>query len=254
MHIISFANQKGGVGKTTACCNIAGILAQKKKRTLLIDGDPQCSATTCFVDPTQPAEETVAALYEKAPNPDAKIIISTRIPCLDLVPGGFSLAGTMFDIPSYERAGLRLKNFIEKYPAYDYVLIDNPPDIGIFTINAFMASSWVVVPVQPERLAVTGVSQLAQKLEMFSGENPKLKMMGVFTSMFQEAFKGQKEWHQTIKELFPSNFLGVIHRAAAIGHAWDTGQLLCEVKAAQTQRPYRELLGLTNTIMTITEA
>jgi chromosome partitioning protein len=257
MKTICFANQKGGVGKTTTCVNIAGILAAvKKKQVLLIDADPQCSCTSYFIDPQIPEENTITALFNPEPNPTASIILATRIADklsrIDLVPGGYTLGGSVFEIGGYKNIGSRIKDYIIKqkiFEKYDYCLIDCPPDLGIFTINAFYASTSILVPIQPERLAVWGVSQLVDRIPSFQEYNKNLKLAGVFTSMYQEAFKSQKEWNQEIKSMFRDLFIGEIHRAALYGKAWDESKLICELNIKKTERPYRELLNIANFVL-----
>jgi cellulose biosynthesis protein BcsQ len=129
---ICFANQKGGVGKTTTCVNIAGILATvKKKKILLIDADPQCSLTSYFIDPQIPEEQTITAIFAPTSNPGADIIQPTRIADgihrLDLVPGGYTLGGSVFDIGGYKKIGNRIQEFLNKQnipEKYDFCLID----------------------------------------------------------------------------------------------------------------------------------
>ncbi|MDR1907359.1 MAG: ParA family protein [Holosporales bacterium] len=253
MRTICFANQKGGVGKTTTCVNIAGILTtQKKKKVLLVDADPQCSATTYFLDPAMNEDKTITMLFGKEPRPEVNIIHSTRIASgnsrLDLVPGGYTLGGSLTEIAVIPNIGIRLRDFLKNHENnYDYCLIDCPPDIGFFTMNAFMASEDILVPIQPERLAVWGVAQLVERIAFYQEVNPVLKILGVFTSMFQAQFKSQKEWNEEIKMMFPNNFLGEIHRSALYGKAWDQSKLLCEMRV-KTERPYRELVAITNKI------
>jgi chromosome partitioning protein len=250
---ICFANQKGGVGKTTSCVNIAGILTNvKKKNVLLVDADPQCSATSYFMDPVIDEKETITALFSKTQRPDANIIHPTRIVIgkhrLDIVPGGYTLGGSLTEIALIENIGLRLKEFLTRYEdRYDFCLIDCPPDIGFFTMNAFMASDGILVPIQPERLAVWGVAQLVERITFFQEVNKNLQLLGVFTSMFQAQFKSQKEWNEEIKKMFPNKFLGEVHRAALYAKAWDQSKLLCELNV-KTERPFRELINITNFI------
>jgi chromosome partitioning protein len=254
MKIICFANQKGGVGKTTTCVNLAGILTTvKKKKVLLVDADPQCSATSYFIDPAMDENKTITALFGKDPRPESNIIHPTRIAHgksrLDLVPGGYTLGGSLTEIAMIPNIGIRLKEFLEIYSgSYDYCLIDCPPDIGFFTMNAFMASDEILVPIQPERLAVWGVAQLVERITFFQEVNTKLTLSGVFTSMFQAQFKSQKEWNEEIKIMFPNNFLGEIHRSALYGKAWDQSKLLCEMNV-KTERPFRELIIIANHII-----
>jgi chromosome partitioning protein len=258
MIIICFANQKGGVGKTTMCVNIAGILTLIKKKTvLLIDADPQCSATSYFFDPAMDEAKTITSLFEPEPRPDADIIHPTRIASgknrLDLIPGGYTLSGSITEIATIPNVGGRIKDFLVRLrDKYDYCLIDCPPDIGYFTMNAFIASEWIIVPIQPERLAVWGVTQLLERIVHFQAVNQKLKLLGVFTSMFQAQYKSQKEWNEEIKKMFPDNHLGAVHRSVLYGKAWDQTKLLCEMNV-KADRPYREIRDLTNLIIKTTD-
>jgi chromosome partitioning protein len=254
MKTICFANQKGGVGKTTTCVNLAGILVSlKKKKVLLIDADPQCSATSYFMDPVMNEDKTITALFGQNPHSESHIIHPTRIANgqnrLDLVPGGYTLNGSLTEIATIPNIGIRLKRFLDIHAdEYNYCLIDCPPDIGFFTMNAFIASDEILVPIQPERLAVWGVAQLIERIKFFQEVNTKLKISGVFTSMFQAQFKSQKEWNDEIKKMFPEHFLGEIHRSALYGKAWDQTKLLCEMNV-KTERPFRELMTIANHII-----
>ncbi len=236
------------------CVNLAGILASiKKKKILLVDADPQCSATSYFMDPVIDEEETIGALFGPTPKPEANIIHSTRISSgksrLDLIPGGYTLGGSLTDIATIPNIGMRLKEFLANHTEkYDYCLIDCPPDIGFFTMNAFMASDGILVPIQPERLAVWGVTQLVERITYFQEINTDLRIFGVFTSMFQAQFKSQKEWNEGIRQMFPDLFIGEIHRSALYGKAWDQSKLLCEM-GVKTERPYRELMNIVNHIL-----
>jgi cellulose biosynthesis protein BcsQ len=100
------------------------------------------------------------------------------------------------------------------------------------------------VPIQPERLAVWGVSQLVERIPFFQKHNSKLQLTGVFTSMLQEAFKSQKEWKEEIKNMFRNLYIGEIHRSSLYGRAWDQSKLLCEMGIKKTERPYRELMNI----------
>jgi chromosome partitioning protein len=205
------------------------------------------------MDPAMDEEKTITSLFGQEAKPESNIIHATRVASgknrLDLVPGGYTLGGSLTEIAVIPNIGTRLRDFLSRHTDnYDYCLIDCPPDIGFFTMNAFMASEGILVPIQPERLAVWGVTQLVERITFFQEVNKKLRLLGVFTSMFQAQFKSQKEWNEEIKKMFPNNFLGEIHRAALYGKAWDQSKLLCEM-GVKTERPFRELISLVNHII-----
>lgn len=239
------ANQKGGVGKTTLLTNIAGVLAYKKHRVLVIDADPQCNATLFFTDPEEilPPSRTIAAIYGEKTENSADIILPTRFPTLNIVPGGFTLAGNVADIAQRFDAGRRLQGFLrDKKDLYDFIFIDCPPDIGIYTLNAFVASDYVIVPIQPERLALEGFSQLSEKIEMIQSFGEQLRLFGVITTMLDERTSSQRDWYSQITATFSEIHLGIFHRATLIAEATDAGKLVVDVD--RKGRPYQELVRI----------
>jgi len=255
MIVISVANQKGGVAKTTTVCNIAGIFAEQGYKTLITDADPQCSSTSYFFDDLLPQEETLAAIYQGDITEDTirRVIRPTRINKLDIVPGGFSLSAQIWEIMQDRSSGLRLREFINlvgKIRDYDLVFIDCPPDIGLFTLGAFFASQYALIPIQPERLSVEGVKQLMAKITEFwnmRGEQ-KPQILGMFVSLFQGSIKSHKEWLPIIEQICGDYYLGVIHNASAIKQAADARSLLLEDRRSRKARPFQEHLKLAKQI------
>lgn len=245
--VISVANQKGGVGKTTTAVNVAGILAFKGNRTLVIDADPQCNATVFFLKDSVRPSKTILSIYEENKIKDPDIIQHTRVENLDIVPGGFPLASIVSEVWQRFDANRRLQEFIQNNAGeYDVVIIDCPPDIGIYTLNAFVASDYVCVPCPPERLALEGFSQLHQKVETIQGFGFSLQFLGAITTMYDGRIISQREWYNQIITLFDDKHLGVIHRSASIHETSDMGKLVMEVD--RKSRPYTEHLAVTREI------
>lgn len=242
---ITVANQKGGVGKTTVLTNIAGVMAHKGHRVLVVDADPQCNATLFFTDPNEiiPPSKTIAAIYGEKTDVNAELIIPTRFKTLDLIPGGFTLAGNVADVAQRFDAGRRLQGYLrEKKKGYDFIFIDCPPDIGIYTLNAFVASDYVIVPIQPERLALEGFGQLQEKIDMIQSFGEKIRLFGVITTMLDERTLSQRDWYTQIQTAFEDIHLGIFHRATLIAEATDAGKLVVDVD--RKGRPYQELLRI----------
>ena len=161
--IVSIANQKGGVGKTTTAVNLSTIIAKKGKKVLLIDADPQGNATSGLGI----EKDVELSTYDILVNDTNfnETIKQTSIKNLDLCPSNISLAGAEVELVSMMSREQRLKEKIEEIKDnYDYVFIDCPPSLGLVTLNSFTASNSVLIPVQCEYFALEGLGQLLIKL------------------------------------------------------------------------------------------
>ena len=184
--VISIANQKGGVGKTTTAVNLATALAAIRKRVLLIDFDPQGNATTGL------------GIYSKKINTSydllarnktlAEVIINTSIPGLSIIPASIDLVGAEIELVQISGRERILKEALAPYSQmFDYIIIDSPPSMGILSLNALVAANRVLVPLQCEYYALEGLSYLLGSISRIkSAYNPGLELFGIVLTMFDK--------------------------------------------------------------------
>ena len=183
--IISFANQKGGVGKTTSCVNIAASLGVLGFKVLIIDLDPQGNATSGVGISKKGLKATTKELLT-GEIPVDQIIQETPYKNLHVIPTNPALAGAEFELFDIDEPEFRIKKGLESVKDnYDYILIDCPPSLGMLTINAFTASDGVIVPMQCEFYALEGLSQLMVTINRIKRMyNPELSITGILITMF----------------------------------------------------------------------
>ena len=183
--IISFANQKGGVGKTTSAVNVAASLGLLGSKVLLIDLDPQGNATSGVGIMKKELKGTTREflLGEIATE---KVIIATEFDNLSIIPANTSLAGAEFDLLDFDDSEYRLKNVIEPLKdAFDYIIIDCPPSLGMLTVNALSASDGIIVPMQCEFYSLEGLSQLMITIKRIKQRyNTALSVTGILITMY----------------------------------------------------------------------
>jgi len=185
--IIAFANQKGGVGKTTTAVNLAASLAEYGQDILIIDLDPQANATSALGVEKQPGHSVYAALLGESTLQEE--IIGTMMKRLDLIPSELDLAGSEVDIARSEHYLHCFQKALAPLLAdnrYDYIFIDCPPSLGILTSNALTAAHAMIIPVQCEYLALEGLSMITRMIEQLNGggANPGLTLDGIVMTMF----------------------------------------------------------------------
>ncbi len=201
--ILAIANQKGGVGKTTTAINLAAALSQKKIKTLLVDLDPQGNATLSFVDP----EDVQLSVYELLTQPGVgvpEVVRHTSQPELDVLPARISLAKAEVKLVGEFDSHFRLKDKLEPYrDLYDYVVIDTPPTLGILTVNALVAATHLLVPIQSSYFALEGTDDLLETYQKIrSRPNPDLQFLGVVITLHDRRTVLARDIKRQIREVF----------------------------------------------------
>ncbi len=226
-HCYAFANQKGGVGKTTTVINIAAVLAELGYRVLVVDIDPQCNGTTSL---GFDARSLPLSIYDVllGQHQAEEAVIATKWDGLFLLPRVPALAGGVVGLntlPARERA-LQLRYKLENLIDYDYLLIDSPPSLGVLTVNALTAADGVIVPVQCEYLALEGLVQLVYTISLVQkGLNPNLLIKGVVMTMYDARTTLSKQVVQEVRNYFPERvYESIIPRSVRLSEAPSYGE------------------------------
>jgi chromosome partitioning protein len=210
MRVLTFLNQKGGVGKTSSCFHLAGALARGGRRVLLIDNDPQASLTQGFVGPSSslaiPAASSVAALYQPGadPMPEA-LVMATGFPGVWLVPGSIHLARfnkLPDDVWPDSQDGLR--SFLRAVDTeFDLAMIDCPPNLHLCSWAALVASDTIVVPLQPEDFGSQGLAPVQESIEAVqAGPNPGLRLAGYLLTMVDRRLTVHLTYEAMLREMY----------------------------------------------------
>jgi chromosome partitioning protein len=203
--ILSIANQKGGVGKTTTAINLAAALATKGLRTLLIDLDPQSNASMSFLDVRGLSRTIYDALSEPKEVPLASVIQpAEKLPSLSVAPASISLAKLENKLIGELEGHFRLKDALDPVRAdYDYILLDTPPTLGIITVNALVASTHLLVPVQSSYFALEGTDDLLETVEKVKARaNPQLQILGAVITLYDKRTLLAKDIVEQIRRVF----------------------------------------------------
>lgn len=209
--IIPFSNQKGGVGKTTTCVNMAAYLAKAGKKVLLADIDPQGNATTGLGFSKSTLKKSVYnVLIDDEPAKDN--ILETMVPGLDILPANIDLAGAEVELVYKKNRERVLKNALEKVKDdYDFILIDCPPSLGLITINALAAADSIIIPIQSEYYALEGLSQLMNTISLVRQHlNKTLKVEGVVLTMHDRRSLISRQIAEEIKKYFTKKLYEIV--------------------------------------------
>jgi chromosome partitioning protein len=202
-HVIVLANQKGGVGKTTTAINLAAALGQLKRRTLILDLDPQANCSISFLSPAD-IHESMFDVLSDTRMPIESLIKPTNTPNLSIIPATIALARMEQLMVGQFDAPFRLKDALTPLQSnFDYIVIDTPPALGILTVNAFVAGTDLLIPIQPSYFALEGTDDLLETLERVRARpNPELNLMGVVITMFDQRTNLARDSFDQIKQVF----------------------------------------------------
>jgi chromosome partitioning protein len=234
--VISIANQKGGVGKTTTAINLAAGLAVLEHKTLIIDADPQANSTSGIgIDPKSINTGTYECIMDGINPKD--VILETQTPNLYILPAHIDLVGAEIELINQPQREHMLYKSIEKIKDdYDFIIIDCSPSLGLITINALTASDSVIVPVQCEYFALEGLGKLLNTIKIVQSRlNTQLDIEGILLTMYDSRLRLSKQVVKEVKTHFQKMvFKTIINRNTKLGEAPSFGETAIMHDASST--------------------
>lgn len=227
MKTIALANFKGGVGKTTTAINLAAGVKNKGKKVLLIDIDPQTNLTQSLGLKEEVEKSVYTLLHKTAAGEKAKLsdfIVKTS--GLELLPASLDLANSELELSSVFGRERILSQTLKSLSGYDYVFIDCPPSIGLLTINALVASDYIIMPLQAEFLPLQGVRSFLKHFKMVNQLNKKLEILGFVLTKFDARKKMNRQVKEELEKIYGKEkvFSSVIRMNIALANAQEKGQ------------------------------
>jgi chromosome partitioning protein len=216
--IITIANQKGGVGKTTTAINLSSGIAKRGLKTLLIDTDPQCNSTSVFFSPND-AEKSLFSAFSESNYNISQLIKETKTPNLFAIPSSIHLAKVERMLAGEIDAPIKLKKVIAPIDTmFNFIIIDSPPSLGLITVNALVSSNYVLIPITPSPWALEGVQDFLDTFKSVKETfNESLKILGVLITLFDSRTLLAKEATDRIKNTFGDLvFKEIVHRSVRL--------------------------------------